>query len=439
MQVDILFFSDKDSIKIKEIKNILSDIKGISVNLDTLNFGENDISYNLKLSTNKKYVYLVLELEGKNKANASVLSSVKNLIIKGEHRAGYKIVISYDESSMYFNEKLFSFISEHESRLRQLIYFILIDTFGSAWVQQTLNEKQQDELKNNLRSSKLIERGLEAFSYQDYISFLFDQRPNRFTNDFIDQAIEEIKLATDINKNKLLAFLKDNKSHSLWETTFSGIEYDEAEKDIRLIRDVRNGVMHNKEISTDKFDKNKKLIRKSTKGLDEAINYVKSEHSKDIKPDEVLFSLQETLTNIGTQYAALVKPMIDAVTAISESISKVYNFSGINVAQALQYNIKNVTQPFSTLYQNTELFDSIKAMQSMQQRYINSIPKIDIPEFDLPRIYFNPDLMRLDLPKSLIDPLVDEEVEDEIPENTEVDKDPDNIEKDTDSHDESET
>lgn len=99
MQVDILFFSDKDSIKIKEIKNILSDIKGISVNLDTLNFGENDISYNLKLSTNKKYVYLVLELEGKNKANASVLSSVKNLIRKGEHRAGYKIVISYDESS----------------------------------------------------------------------------------------------------------------------------------------------------------------------------------------------------------------------------------------------------------------------------------------------------------------------------------------------------
>lgn len=172
MQVDILFFNDKKSITFKEIKNILCNISGISLNSDTLNFDEKDISYNLKLSTNRKYVYLILELEGKNRVNASVLSAVKDLIRKGEHRSGYKIVISYDESSIYFNEKLFSFISEHESLLRNLIYLILIDTFGSSWVQQTLNENKQSEFKNNLKGSKLIERGLEAFSYQEYISFL---------------------------------------------------------------------------------------------------------------------------------------------------------------------------------------------------------------------------------------------------------------------------
>lgn len=50
LQVDILFFSDKDSIKIKEIKNILSDTRGVTVNLNTLNFDKNDISYNSRLS-----------------------------------------------------------------------------------------------------------------------------------------------------------------------------------------------------------------------------------------------------------------------------------------------------------------------------------------------------------------------------------------------------
>lgn len=173
LQVDILVFNNNNNIRIKDVKKMLSKITGISINQDIISFGENDISYELKLSANKRYVYLTLELESNNKVSASVLSSIKDLIRKGEHRAGYKIAISYDESSMYYNEKLFSFISEHESKLRQLLYLILIDTFGSTWVQQTLDEKQQDDLKAKLRGDKIIERGLEAFSYQEYISFLF--------------------------------------------------------------------------------------------------------------------------------------------------------------------------------------------------------------------------------------------------------------------------
>lgn len=413
MQVDILFFDDNSSITIRDVKNILSDITGISIKQDMISLDHHDISYELKLSANERYVYLNLQLEGKNKANASVLSSVKKLIRNGKHRAGYNIVISYDESSMYFNKKLFSFISEHESKLRQLIYLILIDIFGSTWVRQTLDEKQQTELKNNLRSNKLIERGLEAFSYHEYISFLFDQRPNKFTNDFIDRIIEEIESAEEINKTKLLTFFRNNKSHSLWESSFSEIDYVEAEKDIRAIRDIRNSVMHNKEISTQEFEKNKKLIRKSNKGLDRALEYVKSEHIREIRPDEVLISLQETIANIGSQYAALLEPMRDAVSALNESISKVYDSSALDLSQALRDNIKNAMLPFSNLYQNTRLSDSMKTFQNIQQLYIDILPKIDIPEIDFPNMHFNPQLNGEYLPESPVAPLVAEEIEDE--------------------------
>lgn len=419
MKVELLFLDNSNNISISDVKSILEEIPDVSVDQYKISFEENHIPYELNLSANKKYVHLTLNLNGKNKNNASVLSKVKDLIRKGKHRAGYQIVISYDESSMYFNKKLFSFISEHESRLRQLIYLILIDTFGSTWVEETLNEEQQAELKSNLRGNKLIERGLEAFSYHEYITFLFNQRPNKFTNDFIDSTIEQIELAKVINKNELLAFLRDNKSSSLWETSFSELDYIEAENDIIIIRDIRNGVMHNKEVSTKDFDTNKQLIRESNRVLNQAVEYIKSEHSKEIRPEEVLISLQETLANIGTEYSALIEPISEVVKTISESIAKVQSFNGFNIAQALQNNITNVLPTFSNLYKNTGVIDSFVAMQNIQQRYIDLIPKLNIPEINLPNIYFNHDLMEMYLSGAPDETLEDGEVSNDKSENNE--------------------
>lgn len=52
-----------------------------------------------------------------------------------------------------------------------------------------------------------------------------------------------------------------------------------------------------------------------------------------IVPIEVLNSLQDTLANIGAKYAKLIEPMLGAVSAISEGISKISNSSTLNMAK----------------------------------------------------------------------------------------------------------
>src|SRR5690625_4532042 len=424
LQVDVLFFDDSDNTKIEDVKNILYEITSISVDRDNITFDSKNIPYELRQSSNNKYVYLILKLGKKNKENASILSNLKDLIRQGDHRAGYKITISYDESSMYFNEKLFSFIAEHESKLRQFIYLILIDIFGSDWVGQTLEKEKQSEFKKNLRNKSIIEKGLEAFSYQDYISFLFERRPNKFTNDRIDDVIEKIISTEEINKEKLIDFLRENKSYSLWESSFSTVDYPEAKEEIKLIRDIRNGVMHNKEITTKEFDENKVLIRKSNKGLDKAIQFVKSEHSREIVPIEVLNSLQDTLSNIGAKYAKLIEPMLVAVSAISEGISKISNSSTLNMAKVLQNNLANTISTFPNIYQNTEFLDSIWRMQNIQQAYIDSMPNLDNLKINLPDMYLNSDFMDIELTEEIDESIDDEDIEDENSEHNEENSDP---------------
>src|SRR5690625_3310390 len=124
--------------------------------------------------------------------------------------------------------------------------------------------------------------------------------------------------------------------------------------------------MHNKEITTKEFDENKVLIRKSNKGLDKAIQFVKSEHSREIVPIEVLNSLQDTLSNIGAKYAKLIEPMLGAVSAISEGISKISNSSTVNMAKVLQNNLANNISTFTHIYKNTELLYFVCIIQKTQ-------------------------------------------------------------------------
>lgn len=88
LQVDILFFDDSENTKIEDVKNILYEITSISVDRDNITFDSKNIPYELRQSSNKKYVYLILKLGKKNKENASILSNLKDLIRQGDHRAG---------------------------------------------------------------------------------------------------------------------------------------------------------------------------------------------------------------------------------------------------------------------------------------------------------------------------------------------------------------
>lgn len=67
LQVDVLFFDDSDNTKIEDVKNILYEITSISVDRDNIAFDSKNIPYELRQSSNNKYVYLILKLGKKIK------------------------------------------------------------------------------------------------------------------------------------------------------------------------------------------------------------------------------------------------------------------------------------------------------------------------------------------------------------------------------------
>lgn len=398
MQVDLLFTGD-DYIKIKKIKNLLTGLAGVTLDRDKINYRGAQIQYELKQSSYKKYVNLSLILEGNNKRIASILSDLKYLIIKGEHRALYKIIVSYDETSMYMNKKLFPFLSENENKIRQLIYLILIDVLGTNWVFETLNDEQLEEMKGTLRGNDktIIEKGLEAFSYQEYISFLFDKRPNNFCKEeFLSETIEKIKVANDIDKEKLLSFFLDNKGCSLWEKYFSNIEYKNPRNDITEIRDIRNGVMHNKEISLEDFESHSKILRKSNKGLTEAIEYVKSSQIGEFKIEDVALALTKTIEDTRSQCSSMLEPMRKALEDLAkEAYDMQKNFDVIRIDFPVDGFIEanNMALKISEVYKNSGIVEYLDSISQIEKAYANLIPDIKIPKINVPRMYFNPELI----------------------------------------------
>src|SRR5699024_3221522 len=96
-----------------------------------------------------------------------------------------------DESSQYYCEKLFYWLSKFERKLRYFIYLTLVETFGNQWVKETLREeeilrgiKERTKGKSN---EKLIEDALEEFNFSDYTRFLFNKHPELDDSILLDE------------------------------------------------------------------------------------------------------------------------------------------------------------------------------------------------------------------------------------------------------------
>lgn len=66
--------------------------------------------------------------------------------------------------------------------------------------------------------------------------------------------------------------LRNGEGHSLWNKYFHGMNIDFSKSEIGTISDIRNIVMHNREISKSEYVEYKKIIRKSIRKLDQGIS-----------------------------------------------------------------------------------------------------------------------------------------------------------------------
>lgn len=344
---DIRFNNSKK--KVRNIENtilrdeILNLFKKLFIDLDeydlTFFVNNRDGKINYKISGSSKDMLCVkLECNETSMKSAKIISTVIDLLTKGEHRAKFHIILSYDESSYYCCNQLMPYFGTFERLIRKIVYLTVTKAYGNEWVEKTfevsLKKDIQTQSKENMEN--LIEHALDELTYEQLKKYLFEP-----ISELPLKSVLENELSTEnlkkLEKNEIINVLNKCRKISLWERFFKdNPNFEDFESKLIIIQKYRNKVMHNKRISFDDYLIVRKELKKINKQLMEAVTIIENKTFNDVDYLYIIEHLQDSiarvfesisnidlsritdlLTNFGVMISKSIKDM-----KISESISK---------------------------------------------------------------------------------------------------------------------
>lgn len=228
-----------------------------------------------KLSNNDKIKYKTIQLndsvavrikvntlgDSNIEKEAETLESIKDEIIKGDHRKDYKINVCYDGAAEYYYSKLMIPLAIFERKLRQLIYLILISLYGVEWINKLIPKENIGEFKTNnyKHCNKFVEMGLECFTFQNYIDYLFEPRNPKSIEEIIKEVNNENE-KEGVTKGDIVKIINNNAKKTIWELIECDNKIEFSKDYIEKIRDIRNKVAHNKEITSNEYKEYKEML-----------------------------------------------------------------------------------------------------------------------------------------------------------------------------------
>ena len=308
---------------------ILKDLRGLEEILNS----NKSIKYKRIESNNKNILRMRIETvsDNNNKAEAEILEKIKKDIRKSEHRVNYYITICYDGSAEYYCSKLMIPLAIFERNLRQFLYLILISLYDIEWLDRFISKEVIDDIKkkNNNNINKLVEKGLEYFTFQNYIKCLFTPRNLKSIEEMIKEVNDENE-KEGVTEEDIVKIINNNTEKTMWEVIFNDIKIEFSGEDINNIRKIRNEVVHNKEMTSQKYEKYKKIINESNKKIKMVITKIEEEKYRekifDIRPilDMYLNKFKEISDIISNSFKTNIEleKMIQSVTVMSNIIEQ---------------------------------------------------------------------------------------------------------------------
>ena len=184
---------------------------------------------------------------------------------------------------------------------------------------------------NNININKLPENGLEYLTFQNYIDGLFISENSK--------SIEEIIKEVNNEKNKEGATIEDivniinnNAEKTMWEDIFNDIndiKIEFSREDIDNIRKIRNEVVHNKEIKSNKYEEYKKIINESNKKIKILIKRIEEEKYRDRILENIKLIVdryKEILDSISNAF----KVNVDLIKPINDMFNRSYMMEDLN-------------------------------------------------------------------------------------------------------------
>lgn len=253
---------------------------------------------------------LLVELSGENETSAKHLSIIDQKIQE------YGPIVLTNDSSAYFNRKIYPLANEFERKLRKLLYL-------------------KSTLHTGERPKKIIEK-LEEKDFGEIYDLLFVDR------DFYEQ----FKKAVNSRASSGLYYTKkitEIPEKTVWDV-INGVNKDDFLKQNFLdIIDYRNDAMHARNINYEEYRQHKNIFEKAISYLDEEIENLISYPVSEEKAELTVETLYNKLVAIGEGYLKT----IDMSQKISE---KIYDPETLK-------KIENFISAFATLTVESDLTD----------------------------------------------------------------------------------
>ena len=250
------------------------------VNGKQLRFSFDVISYNNSLHVTFKY----------NKSGRIAIKEVsvfqhflKELNIKAS-KAQLNHTTLLDTNSLFFSKRLLPYLHSYEWSLRKLIYLVSPSYFSKNWIEDTFSEEKISLMKKKEKGDFDEKNLLQLMDLFDFEEYLFGKNYIKFFGEenitirFKEMSAEELVSLFQMKSFRM------SEPYSLWEEIFSeyiDIELEEIQTDMKLIREGRNIVGHNKELTESAYQVLVKKLKLYIRQLEEAFQKILSGNVND--------------------------------------------------------------------------------------------------------------------------------------------------------------
>ncbi|API90127.1 hypothetical protein BKP56_13100 [Marinilactibacillus sp. 15R] len=183
-----------------------------------------------------------------------------------------------DTNALFFSKRLLSHLHSYEWALRKLIYLLSPTYFSDNWVEESIPSEVISTIKRKQKGKYDLKNFLQWMDLFDFEEYLFGENYILVTG----ENEESVVRYKEMSQEKLLSLFQDNSltisdPYSLWSEVFSkymDVKLEEIQLDMRLIREGRNIVSHNKEIKVSLYQELVKKLKKYTNQLEEAFQKI---------------------------------------------------------------------------------------------------------------------------------------------------------------------
>lgn len=257
--------------------------------------------------------------DGNDEETAKRLSNI-DVYICGH----FNVTVIENDSSSYFNNKLYPMVSELERKLRKILYiFSAID-------------KENESAKNIT--------ALEKKDFGQLFTLLF------VDDNFMTAAKNMVKSANreTFSKAEIMRSLNNIDEKPVWDLLLGNNVVPTLRSRFQDVRSIRNDVMHSHNISWHKFDDARTLLQKIVSEMDSALNDISiAEFIEKKKPtfNQTLTEALKMWDEQLSQIASAILPSTQVINEMASAISKVYGDNS-NLTK-LSEQVIRITEAFS--------------------------------------------------------------------------------------------